>query len=65
MKIKDATLIGLVGALISLFLSLFYMMNLAGLFSYNEVLAWITSLLNFVSTCTLALFFFMLYKNQK
>ena len=66
MKIKTATLLGMIGAIISFIIPIFYFLINAGLFSFNRFtpISQIINLLNFFSRLTIFLFFYTLYKNQ-
>lgn len=68
MKIKTATRLGMIGAIISFIIPIFYFLINAGLFSFIDnftPISQIINLLNFFSRLTLFLFFYTLYKNQK
>jgi len=65
MKIKTATKWGLIGAIAGAVMSLYYLMYVIGLFSWSPALAVLSNILNIFSSCTLAMFFYVLYKNQK
>ena len=68
MKIKSATLLGLIGAIISIALYVFSLLQNTGAISmyidYNVVIV-IYNLCSIFSSLTLAIFFYILYKNQK
>lgn len=68
MKIKTATKLGMIGAIISFIISMFYFLVNAGLYQIIDNFApirQIINLLDFFSGLTLFLFFYTLYKNQK
>lgn len=68
MKIKSATLLGLIGAIISIALYIFSLLQNTGAISmyidYNVVNV-IYILCSIFSSLTLAIFFYILHKNQK
>lgn len=68
MKIKSATLLGLIGAIISIALYIFSLLQNTGAISmyidYNVVIV-IYNLCSIFSSLTLAIFFYILHKNQK
>jgi len=67
MKIKTATQLGMIGAIISFIIPIFYFLINAGLFSFIDdftPISQIINLLNFFSGLTIFLFFYTLYKNQ-
>ena len=66
MKIKTATLLGMIGAIISFIIPIFYFLINAGLFSFIDdftPISQIINLLNFFSGLTVFLFFYTLNKN--
>ncbi len=66
MKIKTATLWGMVGAIVSIILNVFYFsINAFQLDWWSPALGICTNLLNLFSSVTLVLFFYTLYINQK
>lgn len=65
MKIKTATLWGMIGAILSIFITLFYLLLNAEVFDYTPAMSVITNILSIISSGTLVLFFYTLYKKQK
>lgn len=65
MNIKTATLWGMIGAIISICITLFYLLLNAGVIEWAPAISIVTNILSIVSSGTLALFFYTLYKNQK
>ncbi len=69
MKLKTATLIGLIGAIFSIFVTMFYLFLNMGVIniemeSYSSILPFM-QVITVCSNITLVVFFFTLYKNQK
>ena len=65
MKLKTATLLGMIGAICSILITIFYILCNSGVFEWSSKLNTITNSLAFLSEITLAIFFYTLYKNQK
>lgn len=65
MKLKTATLWGMIGAIISICITLFYLLINADVIEWHPAISIATNILSIVSSATLALFFYILYKNQK
>jgi hypothetical protein len=65
MKLKTATLWGMIGAIISIFITLFYLLINADVIEWHPAISIAINILSIVSSATLALFFYILYKNQK
>ena len=67
MKLKKVTLFALIGAIISLFFNLLIFLEKTEVIdiSYTLRIYHCYFFANIVSSCTLALFFYTLYKNQK
>ena len=65
MKIKTATLLGLIGAIVSILITCFYLLLNAQVFTYTPAISVCTNILTIFSSGTLAFFFYVLYKNQK
>ena len=65
MKLKTATLCGLIGAIISACLAIFYFLLNSQIITWSEGISQVSNILSFVSSGTLVLFFYTLYKNQK
>lgn len=65
MKLKTATLWGMIGAILSICLPFYYLLQNTGVFSWTPTIGIATYILSIVSSGTLALFFYTLYKNQK
>lgn len=65
MKIKTATLLGMIGAILSICITFFFMLLNAGVFDYAPVMSIIGNIISIISSGTMVLFFYTLYKNQK
>ena len=65
MKLKTATLWGMIGALISACLSIFYLLLNSDIITWSPGISVVTNILSLISSGTLVLFFYTLYKNQK
>ena len=65
MKLKTATLLGMIGAICSILITVFYILCNSGVFEWSSTLGTITNGMTILSEFTLALFFYTLYKNQK
>lgn len=65
MNIKTATLCGMIGAIISICITLFYLLLNTGVVEWVPAISIVTNILSIVSSGALALFFYTLYKNQK
>lgn len=65
MKLKTATLWGMIGAILSVCLSLFYLLLNSAVINWSPAISIVANILSIVSNGTLALFFYTLYKNQK
>lgn len=65
MKLKTATLLGMIGAILSVCLSLFYLLLNSAVINWSPAISIVANILSIVSNGTLALFFYTLYKNQK
>lgn len=67
MKLKTATLWGMIGAILSVCLSLFYLLlnSAVIVINWSPAISIVANILSIVSNGTLALFFYTLYKNQK
>ena len=65
MKLKTATLWGMIGAIISIFITLFYLLINADVIEWHPAISIATNILSIVSSATLALFFYILYKKKK
>lgn len=65
MKIKTATLWGMIGAFVTILLNVIYFsINTFDLDWWSPTFGICTNLLNLFSSITLVLFFYTLYKNQ-
>lgn len=68
MKLKNATLLGMIGAVISTILQivniLTFDLKIIGYETYDSI-RWLLQSLWLCSSLTLAIFFYTLYKNQK
>ena len=65
MKLKTATFWGMIGAIISACLSLFYLILNSDIITWSPGISVVTNILSLISSGTLVLFFYTLYKNQK
>ena len=65
MKLKTATFWGMIGAIISACLSLFYLILNSDIITWSLGISVVTNILSLISSGTLVLFFYTLYKNQK
>ena len=65
MKLKTVTLWGMIGAIISICVSLFYLLLNADIIEYTPAISIVTNLISIFSSGTLVMFFYTLYKNQK
>ena len=65
MKLKTATLLGMIGAIISTCLSLLFLFITAEIIEWKPEFSFASNTLSVISSATLALFFYTLYKNQK
>ena len=66
MKLKTATLLGLIGAIISICCTFFYvLLNFGVGYELFHKINWLFQICNLFSGISLAIFFFTLYKNQK
>lgn len=65
MKLKTVTLLALIGAVVSICLTLSYTLMNTGVFTWSLTFSVISNLLALFSNVTIALFFYTLYKNQK
>lgn len=65
MKIKTATLLGMIGAIVSICVTLFYLLLNSGVFEYIPAISIVTNFISIFSNGTLVIFFYTLYKNQK
>lgn len=67
MKLKNATLLGMIGAIIGTLLSFIYFLMVTDIIGYEMIsnVNWLVQLLSLCSNLTLAIFFYSLYKKQK
>lgn len=65
MKIKTATLLGMIGAIVSICVTLFYLLLNSGVIDYAPAISIVTNIISIFSSGTLVVFFYTLYKNQK
>ena len=65
MKIKTATLLGMIGAIVSICVTLFYLLLNSDVIEYAPAISIITNIISIFSSSTLVIFFYTLYKNQK
>lgn len=65
MKLKTATLWGMIGSIITIFLNFFYFLLNANVIDWAPAISIATNFINLFASGTLALFFYTLYKNQK
>lgn len=68
MKLKNFTLLALVGVVILALQSLFYVFSNAGVITFSsdpKMIFTVLNVISFISWVFIALFFYSLYKNQK
>ena len=65
MKIKTATLLGMIGAIVSICVTLFYLLVNSGIVEYVPAISIVTNIISIFTSGTLVIFFYTLYKNQK
>lgn len=65
MKMKTATLLGMIGAVVCTFINLFYVLLNLEIIHYDSNMAIATNLMVLFTWGTLAIFFYTLYENQK
>ncbi len=65
MRIKTATLLGLIGAILSILITLYYLIHNFMCLPLSEGMYICTTILSILSEATLAIFFYTLYMNQK
>ena len=65
MKLKTATLLGMIGAICSLCLSIYYLLLNCEVLEWNRAFSSFSNVIGIVSEITLVLFFYTLYNKQK
>ncbi len=65
MKLKTATLWGMIGAIITILLNFFYFLLSIDVIEWTRTINIATNILNLFASGVLALFFYTLFKNQK
>lgn len=65
MKLKTITLLGMIAAILSVCMTFFFILLNAGVVEYTPAFSIISNIISIISSATIALFFFTLYKNQK
>ena len=65
MTIKQATKWALIGAIVGAFMPICYLLLNSGVMTWSPAISIGTNILSIFTSCTLALFLYVLYKNQK
>lgn len=65
MKLRTVTFWGMIGAIVSICQSLFYLLLNADIIEYTPAISIVSNLISIFSSGTLVMFFYTLYKNQK
>lgn len=65
MTIKKATKWALIGAIVGALMHLFYILPNTGIIGWSPVIGVVNIILSIFTSCTFAMFFYVLYKNQK
>jgi hypothetical protein len=65
MKIKTATKWALIGAIVNALMSSCYILLNAGILKWSLTFSVASYILSIFTSCTFAMFFYVLYKNQK
>ena len=65
MKLKTATLLGLIGATSCIVLSIFCFFMKSSIYEMTPLFYTVSDIIKIIAEGTLVLFFFTLYKNQK
>lgn len=65
MTIKQATKWALIGAIVSALMPICYLLLNSGVMTWSPAISIVTNILSIFTSCTLALFLYVLYKNQK
>ena len=65
MTIKQATKWALIGAAVGTLMPFFYLLLNTGIMNWSPAVSIVTNILSIFTSCTLALFLYVLYKNQK
>jgi len=65
MTIKQTTKWALIGAGVGAVMPFFYLLLNTGIMSWSPAFSIVTNILSIFTSCTFALFFYVLYKNQK
>ena len=65
MTIKQATKWALIGAIIGALMPFCYLLLNSGIMGWSPAISIVTNILSIFTSCTLALFLYVLYKNQK
>ena len=55
----------MIGAIVSIFVTLFYLLLNSDVIEYTPAISIITNIISIFSSSTLVIFFYTLYKNQK
>ena len=65
MTIKQTTKLALIGAGVGAVMPFLYLLLNTGIMSWSPAFSIVTNILSIFTSCTFALFFYVVYKNQK